>query len=148
MGSAGTTTTRRKLVPAETPAATCACHRGARLRQNSVSRTSAGTSFLRVVVVPALPLAAFLGGAVVLINAQSLLWPLLVGTDRDAATAPVALVRELSRYGQSEVSVGYVTPFAVVIVALLALGALQVGYLDRLAITTDRPRRRATGPPP
>jgi hypothetical protein len=108
---------------------------------------SAGTSFLRVVVVPALPMAAFLGGAVVMINAQSLLWPLLVGTDRDGATAPVALVRELSRYGQSEVSVGFVTPFAVVVVALLALGALQVGYLDRLAITTDRPRRAASPPP-
>ncbi|TDD74233.1 sugar ABC transporter permease [Actinomadura darangshiensis] len=99
----------------------------------------AAAGFLRVVVVPALPLATLLGGAVVLINAQGLLWPLLVGSDRDNATAPVVLVNELNQFSRLGVSLGFVTPLAVVIVALLALVALQITYLDRLAITIDRP---------
>ncbi|QKW35972.1 sugar ABC transporter permease [Actinomadura sp. NAK00032] len=107
------------------------------------ARVAAGApaagGFLRVVAVPALPLAVLLGGATVLINAQDLLWPLLVATDRDNMTAPVVLVNELNQYSSAGVSFGFVTPLAVVVLALLVLAALQVTYLDRLAITIDRP---------
>lgn len=105
------------------------------------SGVPAAAGFVRVVVLPALPLAAFLGGAVVLINAQSLLWPLVVSPAQKNPAAPVVLLREMSQFGQFEGSVGFVTPLAVVVVALLALAALQIGYLDRLAITTDRPAK-------
>ncbi|NED52007.1 hypothetical protein G3I24_14030, partial [Micromonospora aurantiaca] len=86
-----------------------------------------------------LPLAVLLGGATVLINAQDLLWPLLVATDDDNMTAPVVLVSELNQYSGPDVSLGFVTPLAVLVLALLVLAALQVTYLDRLAITVDRP---------
>ncbi|NEA26344.1 carbohydrate ABC transporter permease [Actinomadura bangladeshensis] len=99
----------------------------------------AAGGFLRVVAVPALPLAVLLGGATVLINAQDLLWPLLVATDDDNMTAPVVLVSELNQYSGPDVSLGFVTPLAVLVLALLVLAALQVTYLDRLAITVDRP---------
>ncbi|WP_346044524.1 hypothetical protein [Actinomadura chokoriensis] len=99
----------------------------------------AAAGFLRVVAVPALPPAVLLGGATVLINAQELLWPLLVGTSRDNMTAPVALVGQLGQYSGPGASLGFVTPLAVIVLALLVLAALQVAYLDRLAITVDRP---------
>ncbi|MEU5992950.1 hypothetical protein ABZ806_28625, partial [Spirillospora sp. NPDC047418] len=99
----------------------------------------AAGGFLRIVAVPALPLAVLLGGATVLINAQELLWPLLVGTSRDTMTAPVALVSQLGQYSAPGVSLGFVTPLAVLVLALLVLATLQVAYLDRLTITVDRP---------
>ncbi|MEU5993297.1 hypothetical protein ABZ806_30375, partial [Spirillospora sp. NPDC047418] len=99
----------------------------------------AAGGFLRTVAVPALPLAVLLGGATVLINAQELLWPLLVGTSRDTMTAPVALVSQLGQYSAPGVSLGFATPLAVLVLALLVLAALQVAYLDRLTITVDRP---------
>jgi hypothetical protein len=108
----------------------------------------AGPGFLRVVVAPALPLAAFLGGATVLINAQDLLWPLVIGASRDSWTAPLLLTTETGRFAGAGGSVGITTPIVVVVIALIALAALQVFYLDRLAITSDRSAAgTATGAP-
>ncbi|MEO3828788.1 hypothetical protein [Actinomadura sp. B10D3] len=119
---------------------TLVCRGRAPLWQAQVAAGApAATGFLRVVVAPALPMAALLGMAVTLINAQSLLWPLLVGARRDNATVPVALANDLGQFSRSDVPIGPATPLIVVIVALLALAALQITYLDRLAITTDRP---------
>ncbi|MGI8332495.1 carbohydrate ABC transporter permease [Actinomadura scrupuli] len=120
--------------------------RSAEWRMRASAGAPALPAFFRVVVLPALPLAALLGGASVLLGAHGLLWPLLVGSDPDDQTAPVALFQELGAFGLREPSTGLVTPILVVVVVFLVLAALQVLYLDRLVISTG-PAGEATDPP-
>ncbi|WP_329235855.1 hypothetical protein OG417_30530 [Actinoallomurus sp. NBC_01490] len=94
-----------------------------------------GPGFFSQVVVPALPLAALMGGVTVLFGAHGVLWPFIVGTTPESRTAPIAVLADLRGY-TSNPSVGAATPLLVVIVLFLALGALQIFYLDRLVITT------------
>jgi len=94
-----------------------------------------GAPFAQAVALPALPLAALMGGVTVLFGAHGILWPLLVSIDRNNQTAPVAVFNELARFGASGPPVGIATPLVLVVLLLLALGALQIFYLDRLVIT-------------
>ncbi|MEU8251245.1 hypothetical protein [Nonomuraea sp. NPDC048916] len=96
----------------------------------------AGGDFSGGVVRPSLPMAGILAGAVALANAQDLLWPLLTAHDPGLATAPVALLRQLSDFRAATPDAGLTTPLAVLLVALAALVAAQLLYLDRLVITT------------
>jgi hypothetical protein len=95
------------------------------------------------------------------LSALDLSGHLLTGSDRDNWTAPVMLVGEMGQFVTSRgLSVGITTPLAVIIVALIPLAALQIFYLDRLAITSDRsatadapavsapPRTGTRSPPP
>jgi ABC-type sugar transport system permease subunit len=95
-------------------------------------------AFVRLVALPALPLAAFMGGLTVLFGAHGLLWPMLVSTGRDVQTAPVVVYRQISQFGAGLIGPGpgMATPIILVVLLFLALGALQVLYLDRLVITT------------
>ncbi|MER6949900.1 hypothetical protein ABT294_38380 [Nonomuraea sp. NPDC000554] len=99
--------------------------------------------FLSGVVLPSLPMAGILAGAVALMNGQDLLWPLLAAQERDLATAPVSLLQQLMGFRQASPDVGVATPLAVVVVALAATVAAQLLYLDRLAITTGNGSRSA-----
>ncbi|MDN3359806.1 hypothetical protein [Actinomadura sp. DC4] len=92
-------------------------------------------AFVRSVAVPALPLAALMGGVTVLFGAHGILWPLLVGGGPGSRTAPVLLFEQLGQYF-GNVATGIATPLVLVVVLFLALAALQVLYLDRLVITT------------
>lgn len=111
----------------------------AKWRALSASGAPPALSFLRVVVVPALPLAGLLAGAVALVGAQGLLWPLLMGSESEQWTAPVALVSRAAVYAAMGPSVGSTTPLVAVILALIVLAVLQILYLDRLAILAGRP---------
>ena len=94
-------------------------------------------SFVRLVALPALPLAVLMGGATTLFGANGLLWPFVVGTGNSAQTAPVALLRQMSQFGGAQnLPYGAVTPLVMVVLTLLILATLQVLYLDRLVITT------------
>lgn len=87
------------------------------------------------VVLPSLPMAGVLTGAVTLVNAQDVLWPLLVTHDRELATAPVAQMLQLTQFGRAAADVALATPLPVVAVALLAVVAAQFLHLDRLTLT-------------
>jgi hypothetical protein len=104
--------------------------------------------FLSGVVLPSLPMAGILAGAVTLVNAQDLLWPLLVAQDRNLATAPVAQLMPLNGFGARAAEVGVTTPLIVVGLALAAVVAAQLLYLDRLAITVGGDTRSRVPAPP
>ncbi|MFB4275893.1 hypothetical protein ACBJ59_11410 [Nonomuraea sp. MTCD27] len=98
--------------------------------------------FFGGVFLPSLPMAGVLTGAVTLVNAHDLLWPMLVVQNPALFTAPVAQVNQLSGFNTSVPDIGAATPLLVVAVALAALVAAQLLYLDRLAITTNDSRVR------
>lgn len=94
--------------------------------------------FFSGVVLPSLPMAGILTGAVALVNAQDLLWPLLVVQQPALHTAPVAQMIQLARFGgPTTFDVGATTPLLVVAVALAAVVAAQLFYLDRLVISAN-----------
>jgi ABC-type sugar transport system permease subunit len=97
--------------------------------------------FVSGVLLPSLPMAGILAGAVTLVNGHDLLWPLLVAQDPGLATAPVAQFVALGQYSASAPDAGLTTPLVVVAVALVAVVAAQLLYLDRLAITTGDSRK-------
>nr|SBO98362.1 ABC-type sugar transport system, permease component [Nonomuraea gerenzanensis] len=96
-----------------------------------------GGDFFGRVLLPSLPMAGILTGAVALVNAHDLLWPLLVVQKPDLFTTPVAQVQQLAGYAAPAPDVGAATPLLVVAVTLAALVAAQLLYLDRLAIRTN-----------
>ncbi|WP_143590359.1 sugar ABC transporter permease [Thermoactinospora rubra] len=97
-----------------------------------------GGPFLATVVLPSLPMAAVLVGAVTLLNAQEPLWRLLVATRPEHWSAPVALLQLHSRGFGADPPVGLTTPPLTVAVAFAALVAAQLTYLDRLRLTVGR----------
>ncbi|MGW4795237.1 carbohydrate ABC transporter permease [Nonomuraea sp. NPDC004297] len=97
----------------------------------------AGGDFFGGVFLPSLPMAGILTGAVTLVNAHDLLWPMLVVQNPELVTTPVAQAARLNGFTGGQPDVGAATPLVVVAVALAALVAAQVSYLDRLAITAN-----------
>src|SRR5690606_30246461 len=83
------------------------------------------------VVRPSLPMAGILVVAVTLVNAQDLLWPLLVAQRTDLTTTPVAQMT-------AAVHAALATPLVAIVLALAAAVAAQLLYLDRLALTVGR----------
>ncbi|MCO6009576.1 hypothetical protein NE236_31855 [Actinoallomurus purpureus] len=123
------------------------CRRhAARWRAQRAAGAPAAPSFFFTVVVPALPLAGLLFGAVTLIGGQGLLWPILVSNGSANRTAPVELLIRVNQTFSANAQVGLTTPIVVVVLALIALAALQILYLDRLVITTG-PDEEAVGLP-
>ncbi|MEV0231543.1 hypothetical protein [Nonomuraea sp. NPDC050786] len=101
--------------------------------------------FFSGVFLPSLPMAGILAGAVALVNAQDLLWPLLVAQKPALYTSPVAQLSQLGGFSAASPDAGAATPLIVVALALIAVAAAQLLYLDRLVITTkgSRPRTPA-----
>jgi hypothetical protein len=99
----------------------------------------AGAAFARTVVLPTLPLAGFLFVITLLLNAQDLLWPLLVAFSPEHTTTPVALLQEQGRTGAVDFSVATATPWLAVVLAFVALAAIQVLHLDRMTAATGTP---------
>ncbi|MFD9948073.1 hypothetical protein ACFWYW_50675 [Nonomuraea sp. NPDC059023] len=98
----------------------------------------ARTGFLRGVVLPSLPMAGILTGGVTLVNAQDGLWPLMVSQRPSSGPATMLLSQSLNSYRGATVDVGVTTPLPVMLLALAAVVAAQLLYLDRLAITMGR----------
>ncbi|MEU6714794.1 sugar ABC transporter permease [Nonomuraea sp. NPDC046802] len=96
--------------------------------------------FFAGVFLPSLPMAGILAGAVALMNAQDLLWPLLVVQKTALFTAPVAQTAQLGAFATTTPDVGAATPLIAVVVALAGAVAAQLLYLDRLAITANDSR--------
>ncbi|MEU1389639.1 MULTISPECIES: sugar ABC transporter permease [unclassified Nonomuraea] len=101
--------------------------------------------FFGGVLLPSLPMAGVLAGAVTLVNAQDVLWPLLVAQSPELFTAPVTQMGRLGGY-HGVPDVGTSTPLLVVAVALAAVVAAQLLYLDRLAIGVNGSRPARTSP--
>ncbi|MEW9554299.1 hypothetical protein [Nonomuraea sp. NPDC050783] len=95
-----------------------------------------GRDFFGGVVLPSLPMAGILAGAVTLVNAQDLLWPMLVAQQPGLLTAPATQFARLGEFSAAP-DAGLTTPLAIVAVALAAAVAAQLLYLDRLAIVTN-----------
>ncbi|MEV5888784.1 hypothetical protein [Nonomuraea fuscirosea] len=96
-----------------------------------------GGDFFGGVLLPSLPMAGILAGAVTLVNAHDLSWPLLVAQQTDLYTTPVSQVSRLGSFAGGTPDIGAATPLLGVIVALAVLVAAQLLYLDRLAVTTN-----------
>jgi ABC-type glycerol-3-phosphate transport system permease component len=98
--------------------------------------------FLRTLILPALPLAAFLACVSLLLSMQDFLWPLVVtATSIDLAPVSIYLARIAGLYGQepqliAAANIGFELP--VFVFFFLAFGLLQVFYLDRLALTNEK----------
>ncbi|YCK36661.1 carbohydrate ABC transporter permease [Actinomadura sp. ATCC 39365] len=101
--------------------------------------------FFGGVLLPSLPMAGVLAGAVTLVNAQDVLWPLLVAQNPELFTVPVTQMGLLGGY-HGVPDVGASTPLLVVAVALAAVVAAQLLYLDRLAISVNGSRPARTSP--
>ncbi|MEV0621083.1 sugar ABC transporter permease [Nonomuraea sp. NPDC050404] len=95
-----------------------------------------GRDFFGGVLLPSLPMAGVLTGAITLMNAHDLLRPLLVIQDPELFTAPAAQMHQIAARATTTPDVGAATPLLVVAVALAALVTAQLLYLDRLAVTT------------
>lgn len=94
---------------------------------------------ISAVLLPALPMVAIATGVVWVIRAQSLLWQYV--TDYEATTAPMWTTRQLTTVmlAAEDFSLGVVFPVGGLALAVLALIAAQVLYLDRLAIRVGSP---------
>ncbi|GAA2211898.1 hypothetical protein GCM10009850_073590 [Nonomuraea monospora] len=101
--------------------------------------------FFGGVLLPSLPMAGVLVGAVALLNAHDLLWPMLVVQKQDLFTTPLAQANQLTGFAVTSPDVAAATPLVVVAVALAALVAAQLLYLDRLAIRTNGSQVRTSG---
>lgn len=104
----------------------------------------------RARVLTALPLAALALLMVWLLSAQDILWPYLIGQTPEHRTAPLALLtsnRALA--GAEDAAVGLVLPLPLLLLFAAAFIALQIVYLDRLAVRTGRDEFRPVpaGPP-
>jgi ABC-type glycerol-3-phosphate transport system permease component len=104
--------------------------------QSARWRAAPEKGFFESVVVPSLPLLGLLIGAVTLIDAQNLLWPLLIMSDPGHATMPEAIAIGSRQYLGGGVDLGTATPWLIVGPALVVLAAAQFRYLDRLVLTS------------
>lgn len=113
----------------------------------------AGSSFLRHVILPSLPLAALLALATILIGMQDLFWPLVVTNSANLRTIPLALT-QLTQQFATDVPLVAAAIWRLGLPRFLLLlplfGLFQVFYLDRLALVTGMtpppaPPRRGEG---
>ncbi|NUR85021.1 MAG: sugar ABC transporter permease, partial [Nonomuraea sp.] len=95
--------------------------------------------FVNGVLLPSLPMAGIMAGAVTLVNVADLLWPLLAAQDEGLAVAPVLLVKRLTSFLPPGTGLS-LTPLVLVLVVAAVAVAAQLLYLDRLRLTVGRAR--------
>ncbi|MFF3865738.1 sugar ABC transporter permease [Micromonospora sp. NPDC001898] len=107
---------------------------------------AAGGRFGPTMLLPALPLLAAVGLLDWLIGAQSWLWPRLVVQSIEHAPASNLLVMRLAETfgadGSAQGLMAQVLPLPMLALFLVAFVALQVGYLDRLAVRAGTAENR------
>ncbi|WP_433346215.1 sugar ABC transporter permease [Micromonospora sp. CA-111912] len=109
-------------------------------------RWAAGGRFGPTMLLPALPLLAAVGLLDWLVGAQSWLWPRLVVQGIEHAPASSLLVMRLAEAfgadGSAQGLMAQVLPLPMLALFLIAFVALQVGYLDRLAVRAGTAEKR------
>jgi ABC-type sugar transport system permease subunit len=126
------------------------CHgQSQRWRHQVAAGAHAGGAFVRTVLLPTLPLGGLLFVVTLLVDAQDLLWPLLVATTPDIDTTVLSLYRAHTQFTQSltgaDFSVASATPLLAVVLGVLLVVAVQVLHLDRMVAATgeyDEPDAR------
>jgi ABC-type sugar transport system permease subunit len=89
----------------------------------------------RTLLLPALPMLAAAFLLTWLVNAQQPFWSRLIASDVDNMPAPVVAEMLMAQQGTANADIlSLVLPLPLLVVFLLAFAALQIGYLDRLAI--------------
>ncbi|MEV5413404.1 hypothetical protein AB0K60_31800 [Thermopolyspora sp. NPDC052614] len=102
-------------------------------------REAGGAGGLGRAVLPVLPMVAVIGGVTWVVQAQDLLWPLLVSSDPDKYTGPLVLVNVIRQFVVADGGpIGVAFPIWAVVIAGVALAVAQVLYVDRLAIRAGR----------
>lgn len=103
-------------------------------------RWRAGGGLGRTMLAPAAPMVLLAGLVTWLVTAGQLLWPWLVGQTPGTRTAAVEAMAQggTGRVRGDELALGAVLPLPIMVLFLVALVALQVRYLDRLAIRVGR----------
>jgi ABC-type sugar transport system permease subunit len=124
------------------------CHgQSHRWRHQVAAGASTGGAFVRTVLLPTLPLAGFLFVVTLLLNAQDLLWPLLVAAEPEHDTTVLTLIQENSTtFGSTDFSVASATPLLAVVLGMLAVVAAQVLHLDRMVAATGKADEPAAHP--
>lgn len=103
------------------------------------ARWRAGEGFFGTLLVPALPMLPVVFLLTWLFNAQQPFWARLMAAEPELMSAPVVAETMMAQYrGPSSGILSLVLPLPILLVFLLAFVALQVGYLDRLAIRVGR----------
>ncbi|MER5457238.1 sugar ABC transporter permease [Micromonospora sp. NPDC002389] len=104
-------------------------------------RWRAGGGFGRTMLAPAVPMVLLAGLVTWLVSSGQLLWPWIVGQTPGTRTAAVTAMAQgtTGRVPTDELALGTLLPLPMLLLFLVALVALQVRYLDRLAIRVGRP---------
>jgi hypothetical protein len=97
-------------------------------------------SFVRAMLRPTWAMIALVGGGTLLMRAQDLSWSPLVAADAEHLTGPLLALQQLAELPAHEVSVGLVLPAVSVLLLAVALGALQLFFLERVALRVGRSR--------
>ncbi|MEW6028024.1 MAG: hypothetical protein AB1554_00920 [Chloroflexota bacterium] len=99
---------------------------------------SAARAFFKHLIVPSLPLAAFLAAFSLLAATQDLIVPLLAGLDPDLLTATTAILK-LSAGFDPDLSSSIITLFGLPLslIFFIVFAVLQISYLDRLTLTRE-----------
>ncbi len=98
----------------------------------------AGRHSLHRVLLRALPMAALAVLATWLINAQSLMWPMVFGGKPTLFTGPVTVVNIWQSMLPGSAPVNLALPIAAIVGFALAAAALQWFYLDKLSIRAGK----------
>ncbi|QOC91592.1 sugar ABC transporter permease [Micromonospora craniellae] len=108
----------------------------------------AGGGFGGTMLAPAAPMVLLAGLVTWLVSSGQLLWPWIVGQTPGTRTAPVEAMAQgtTGRISADELALGAVLPLPLLLLFLVALVALQMRYLDRLAIRVGRAPERAEHP--
>ena len=107
-------------------------------RQSREEGTSTTRATLKQMVLPSLPLALFLAAVSFLVSMQDLFMPMLVGVGPENSTASTAILRFIGASNQlGAQKVITLIGLPVLFVLLVAFGALQIFYFDRLSITQE-----------
>jgi hypothetical protein len=98
----------------------------------------AARAFFKHLIVPSLPLAAFLAAFSLLAVTQDLMTPLMAGLDPDLLTATTAILK-LSAGFDPDLSFSIVVLFGLPLslIFFVVFAALQIFYLDRLTLTRE-----------
>jgi hypothetical protein len=99
-------------------------------------------------LLPVLPMVGVVFAVTWVVQAQNLMWPLISAAEPQHDTGAAALVRasvDAGYTGDNSLPYSLALPVAVFMLLFLAAVAVQLAYLDRVALRTGLPER--DGPP-
>lgn len=105
------------------------------------ARWRAGAGFGRTLILPTLPMVFLAGLLMWLVSSQQVLWAQLVAIRPAGMPAPLlaqVLAVQRGQLDGGDLGLGLLLPLPLLLLFLVAFVALQIGYLDRLAIRVGR----------